>query len=289
MLSTQIKKLIPGVTWKHPVIAAGLQVLNPVDWAVRSLKGLGHLPRLSLRVRSNGLRGQFGGSKFVQTGAFLLEELKKHGGITPGSDILEIGCGVGRNAFSLSTFLEGGSYTGIDIDKPSIEGAQANALLKEKGYRIEFLDVDNPEYNPDGRYKASDYVFEFGDESFDLVFLVSVFTHMLPKDIENYIKEISRMLKPGGRLLFSTFIMDYGQTFGPTEFKYGEGDWRSSHEDLPEICVGYYEGYLTRVLSENGLTMDTQAPVASTAGGSRDIPAGNKTTPFGQDIVVAYK
>ena len=289
MLSTLRKKLIPGVTWKHPVIAAGLQVLNPVDWAIRSVKGLGHLPKLSLRVRSNGLRGQFGGSKFVRTGGFLLDELKKHGEITPASDILEIGCGVGRNAFSLSTFLESGGYTGIDIDKPSVDGAAANAFLKKKGYQIKFLDVDNPEYNPEGRYKASEYVFEFEDNSFDLIFMISVFTHMLPQDIENYVKEISRMLKPGGKLLFSTFIMDYGTTFGPTNFQYGEGDWRSSHEDLPEICVGYFEDYLTRILTENGLTMVEGSPIASEGGGDRNIPAAKTTTPFSQDIVVAYK
>jgi len=127
-----------------------------------------------------------------------------------------------------------------------VEAAQGNAFLKSKGYEVKFLDVDNPEYNPDGRYKASEYVFEFEDENFDLVFLMSVFTHMLPDDFENYIKEIARMLKPGGRLLFTTFVMEYGTQFGDVEFKYGDDRWRSSHEDLPEICVGYYLTYRER-------------------------------------------
>lgn len=287
MLSAIRKKLIPGVTWQHPVVAAGLQVANPFDWAVRSMRGLGHLPRLSKRVRSNGLRGQFGGTKFVRTGQNLLKELKEHGQITPSSDILEIGCGVGRNAFALSTFLEEGSYTGIDIDKPSIEAAQSNAFLQKKGYEIKFLDVDNPEYNPNGRYKASEYVFEFDDNSFDLIFLMSVFTHMLSDDMENYIKEISRMLKPGGRLLFTTFVMDYGTQFGNVDFKYGDAEWRSSHKELPEICVGYYLDYLTRILTENGLTIDESGPIASVVGGRETTTP--KTTQVSQDIIVAHK
>lgn len=285
MLSTLRRKLIPGVTWQHPAVSAGLHALDPVDWAVRSLRGFGHLPKLSMRVRSNGLRGQFGGQKFVHMGNIFAQELRDRAGLETTSRVLEIGCGCGRNAFALAPYLEDGNFIGVDIDLPSIEAASRNRFLKARDHRFEFLDVDNPEYNPNGRYKASEYVFDFDDAQFDVIFLVSVVTHLLPKDLENYLTEIARMLKPGGRLVFSTFLMDIALHFGPVRFEHGEGPWRSSHETIPEICVGYHLDYLDKTLSARGMALDGP-PVASVHG---DRALTGQTTQFGQDIVLACK
>jgi ubiquinone/menaquinone biosynthesis C-methylase UbiE len=43
--------------------------------------------------------------------------------------------------------------------------------------------------------------FPFEKESFDLVFMRSVFTQMPAPDLERYVKEISRVLAPDGRFL----------------------------------------------------------------------------------------
>lgn len=280
-----IRRLIPGVTWQHPVVSAGLHALDPVDWAVRAPRGLGHLPRLTKRVRSNGLRGQFGGGKFVRMGGVFADELRNRAGLTQESSVLEIGCGCGRNAFALAPYLNDGNFLGVDIDRPSIDAANDNRYLSNRGYQFDFLDVDNPEYNPSGRYKASEYRFDFDDDSFDVIFLVSVVTHILPHDLENYFSEIARMLKPGGRLVFTTFIMDIATFIGPVEFKYGEGPWRSSHEEIPEICVGYYLDYFRTTLEERGLDL-VGDPIPTATGGR---PVEGETTAFGQDIVIAKK
>ena len=50
--------------------------------------------------------------------------------------------------------------------------------------------------------------FPCADNSFDLVFLTSVFTHMFAGDVENYLSEISRVLKPGGKCLITWFLLD---------------------------------------------------------------------------------
>jgi len=42
---------------------------------------------------------------------------------------------------------------------------------------------------------------------FDIVYLVSVFTHMIPPSIENYTKQISRVLKKNGKCLTSMFLL----------------------------------------------------------------------------------
>ena len=41
-----------------------------------------------------------------------------------------------------------------------------------------------------------------------MVFLTSVFTHMFGEDIENYLSEIARVLKPGGKALITWFLWD---------------------------------------------------------------------------------
>ena len=41
--------------------------------------------------------------------------LLRHWGLRPSARVLEIGCGVGRLAYELASYLDGGSYTGFDI------------------------------------------------------------------------------------------------------------------------------------------------------------------------------
>ena len=43
----------------------------------------------------------------------------------------------------------------------------------------------------------------------NLVFAASVFTHLVPETTARYIREAARVLKPGGRAVFSFFILYY--------------------------------------------------------------------------------
>ncbi|MEH6607771.1 MAG: class I SAM-dependent methyltransferase [Halioglobus sp.] len=280
-----LRRLVPGVSWKHPLIAFGLRLLDPIDSFVRATRGLSTQPRLSLRVRSNGLRGQFGGQKFYNLGQLFATELVRLADVCPDSKVLEIGCGVGRNAFGLASVLKHGGFTGVDIDKTSIDGVAGTNLSRDHGFRFEFIDVRNPEYNPDGVFEASDYRFCFEDSTFDVVFLVSVVTHILPPDFEHYVSEIARMLRPGGRIAFTTFLMNEGVEFDGRLFSYGEGPWRSTNAEIPEICVGYHLDYLCEVLASNGFDVAAK-PVLSEKRGS--LP-NRPTTPLGQDLIIAVK
>ena len=46
------------------------------------------------------------------------------------------------------------------------------------------------------------------DRAFDVIFLYSVFTHMLSPDVERYLSEIARLLAPGGKALFTVYAED---------------------------------------------------------------------------------
>src|SRR5215469_3416700 len=113
------------------------------------------------------------------------------GGLKPGDRVLDVGCGIGRMAVPLTKFLdERGSYEGFDIVPDGITWCQSQITPRFPRFRFTLADIYNGLYNPGGGYRAGDYVFPYPDASFDFVFLFSVFTHMLPADMENYLRQI---------------------------------------------------------------------------------------------------
>ena len=195
MLIDSFRNLIGGVSWQNPVVSMALHTLDPLDWLIREIRDLEHLPRYSVRVRSNGVRRQFGGRRFAHFGQVIGRLLKEHAGLVSTSQVLEIGCGCGRTAIALAADLDDARYTGVDIEKVSLNACRENRYLAQKTFNFDHLDVQNDVYNPNGGASARYYNFPFSDAQFDIIFLTSVFTHMLSDDVANYIKEISRMLK----------------------------------------------------------------------------------------------
>ena len=82
-----------------------------------------------------------------------------------------------------------------------IAWCQENITPKHPNFRFQVADIRNKEYNSGERFAASEYEFPYEDASFDFVLLTSVFTHLLPNEVENYLSEIQRVLAPGGGVL----------------------------------------------------------------------------------------
>lgn len=190
-----------------------LRVLKKiVPLALRSrLKWLGYAARDMVSgarpPRVPPLRQTFiGGGDFVAVGEAFFETLKRHG-LTPDMDVLDVGCGQGRMARPLIGFFKGGSYAGFDIVPSAIAWCRGE-YAELADFKFIHADVFNKRYNKVGRILAKDYRFPFEDDSFDRVFLTSVFTHMHAEDVENYLSEIARVLKPGGKCLISWFLLD---------------------------------------------------------------------------------
>jgi SAM-dependent methyltransferase len=134
--------------------------------------------------------------------------LRAYAGMGRKSRVLEIGCGLGRIAFSLRYFLDGGSYEGFEIVKAKIAFLKDAFEPVHPQFRFTWADVQNSHYNPHGVHRANSYRFPYPDQSFDVVFAASVFTHMTPENTANYFRESRRVLRPGGRCLFSLFLAD---------------------------------------------------------------------------------
>jgi len=99
--------------------------------------------------------------------------------------ILDAGCTIGHNTVPWAQTFPDAGVTGIDVAAPVLRYGHARA--ESMGVPVHFRQMD-----------ATNMSFE--DNSFDVVFS-SMFLHELPlKDIQAYLKEAYRVLKPGGLL-----------------------------------------------------------------------------------------
>jgi len=101
-----------------------------------------------------------------------------------GRSVLDAGCGEGRSSRHLAN--QGAKVTGIDISPQMIEFARGEEARVSLG-------ID---------YKVADFARLYGleDSSFD--FVVSVMALMDAPDLGGALHEFSRLLRPGGRLVF---------------------------------------------------------------------------------------
>jgi SAM-dependent methyltransferase len=149
-----------------------------------------------------------GGGDFLDVGMRFLDYFRDLGDLQPANDVMEIGSGQGRMAIPLTSYLdESGSYMGFDVVADAVADCEARVSSRFPRFRFVHVDVMNDLYTETGT-SAADFDFPFGDDAFDFVFATSVFSHMPPDEIERYIVESRRVVRPGGRLFATLFLMD---------------------------------------------------------------------------------
>jgi SAM-dependent methyltransferase len=101
---------------------------------------------------------------------------------TRGLKVLEIGCGLGTDGAQFAK--AGADYTGVDLTGAAVE-------LSRKHFKL---------FNLPGNFQTADAEkLDFADESFDLVYSHGVLHHT--PDTAKAIREIHRVLRPGGRAI----------------------------------------------------------------------------------------
>lgn len=198
---------------------------------------------------------------FKSSGQALVGRLVECGCLIPTSQILDVGSGMGRLAVALTSYLDGarGSYEGLDIVPAGIEWCQENITARHPNFTFTLADVYNKEYLPSGHLKAAEYRFPYASDSFDLVVLNSVFTHMLPAEVENYMGEISRVLRPGGHCYATFSLLDEESR---KSMEAGHSDLRFEHHSgpcwvvdhkVPELAAAYEAEYVQDLYERHGL------------------------------------
>lgn len=149
-----------------------------------------------------------GSGDFIQQGKHHLKLLKKHLDLSPDDYVLDIGCGMGRTALPLTSFLSPNSkFEGFDVVKKGIDWCNSKIKKDFPNFNFTYISLNNDLYHK-SENQAREYIFPYASNSFDKAFLFSVFTHMQLPEIENYLKEIERVLKPKGVCLATFFIYD---------------------------------------------------------------------------------
>ena len=182
--------------------------------------------------------------------------------LQPDDRVLDVGCGIGRMAIPLTSYLSSkGEYWGFDIVAKGIYWCQRRISTKFKNFHFLHSDVYNRHYNEDGKLQVRDFRFPFDDEFFDFIFLVSVFTHMLPSDVDSYMGEIARVLKAEGKCLITFFLLNEGSESliragrSRYDFRYKRGDYSLNDENCPEAAVAYDEEFVKRLFEKHGLRL----------------------------------
>jgi SAM-dependent methyltransferase len=124
------------------------------------------------------------GGQFASFGA-LTREILISAGLRPDHYLIDVGCGSGRLAVALKTYLTG-RYFGIDVVPDLLQYARAACG------------------RPDWRFEEADGTrIPEADDTADMVCFFSVLTHLQHEDSFLYLTDAARVLKCGGLIVFS--------------------------------------------------------------------------------------
>jgi SAM-dependent methyltransferase len=181
-------------------------------------------------------------------------------GLRPEHRVLDIGCGIGNLALGLAGYLTG-EYHGFDIRRDAIVWCQREITPRHPQFHFHHADLASVAYNARGRQDAAAFRFPLPDASVDYVFLGSVFTHLMPDAVEHYLREIGRMLSPGGVCIASCFLLNdatranaaTGKGFMTFAVEHPSGLCRLHDAARPEAAVALEEAFVTRAHGDAGL------------------------------------
>jgi ubiquinone/menaquinone biosynthesis C-methylase UbiE len=155
-------------------------------------------------------------------------------GLADGQRVLDVGCGTGTLALMAKAAAPGAELVGIDADPEML--AKARAKPGADGIRFDQGMADELPYE---------------DESFDRVLSSLVFHHLRRPVKERAVREIARVLKPGGRF----HLGDFGPPRGPLMWglsrmvRYGDGS----------STIDNFAGELPAILRGAGLRCDGES------------------------------
>ena len=247
------------ITWgdANIRIGEGYAIRVPARWETCEFRGF-RMPAHLVRLTGAGPE------TLEPIGHRHIENYKKHTGLTPGMTIVDIGCGIGRDAFHLLDYLDqDGSYIGIDVTRDSIVWCQKNITARDRRFTFHHADAFSELYNPHGAKSTKDIPLPAADQSVDRIVLASVFTHLLEDEVQHYLAEFKRVLKPSG-LVYANFFLyspealasaaQNGNTAWTATFAnhFGGGVY-GNDPDYPRGAVAYSDEAMRRLIEGAGL------------------------------------
>ena len=207
----------PAFRTYERLVALGPQRVTPTDGVP--------LPPRRLMVR---VAGTADADWFLRSGRAGYDAIAAHVPLAEIGPVLDFGCGCGR----VTRYFRDhpGGVAGSDVSRDAVAWCRANLPFA----RFETNGLAPP--------------LAFDDESFDLVYALSVFTHLTADLQFAWRDELRRVLRPGGRLLVTTHGRSYLQRLDDDErarFERGELVVRWAEVVGSNLCSAYHpERYL---------------------------------------------
>jgi SAM-dependent methyltransferase len=209
------------------------------------------LPPRRLMVR---VAGTADSEWFVRGGRAAYAAIAAHVPLATIRSVLDFGCGCGR----VTRYWDSldGSVCGSDLDRAAVEWCRDNLPFA----RFEVNALEPP--------------LAFEDGCFDLVYALSVFTHLTEALQLAWRDELRRVLGPGGLLLLTTHGGSYRPRLEPDERdRFDRGELVVRWGDLPgsNLCSAYHpERYLRRTFAD-GFELIELAPEGALGNPTQDL------------------
>jgi SAM-dependent methyltransferase len=231
-----------------------------------------------------------GPETFEQISTMHIKNLMSQHPLGEGMSVLELGCGIGRDAIPLIEIIgSSGTYVGVDIIKASIEWCTGAITSRHPNFRYYHYDIRDSLHNPGGRLAYDRVELPSPDSTVDLAFAQSVFTHMLPGQFIHFLRELARCTRTAGTIYITCFRVDDQILSSARSHNQAPGSLRFEHY-LGDGCYVNELEHLTGAVAYTGEALDR---MTSAAGLRRRGPvrpgawSGFFPTPFdGQDVLV---
>ncbi len=204
---------------------------------------------------------------YIQSAIDQIVHLSQHYQFNKDSVVLDFGCGQARlvNGFkTLGTNL--GAYYGIDTHLKSINWCKKWISPYGSEFNFGHVAAHNARYN-----KTAEKLLPlpFDSNKFDLIFLNSVFSHMMTDDVSYYLNEFERTMKNESTLYVTAFV---------------EEDVPDV-EDNPDNYLGEAKGTLHRVRFEKKFFLG----LFERAGFNVEVFSHQHITRTKQSVIIAKK
>jgi cyclopropane fatty-acyl-phospholipid synthase-like methyltransferase len=176
--------------------------------------------------------------------------------LSPGKTLLDVACGAGGPALRIAA-ASGCSVVGIDVHERAVTTASSLAAQRGLAERAEFRATD------------ADRPLPFSGASFDAIICIDAINHF--SDRPRVIAEWARLLKPGGRLLFTDPITLTGPLTN------AEIAIRSSAGFYLLVPLDYDKGVIAQCGLQLQLCKDVTANMAKVAEARRAARASRST------------
>lgn len=172
-------------------------------------------------------------------------------GCDKDTKVLDIGCGQGRLPIGILRVIGELNYIGIDVDEKSITWCKKYIEKNHPSFRFQHLDVANERYNPRGHHLGAGFKFDLPKDSFGIIYLYSVFSHMREKDMRLYLSDFLRLLEDDGKVFFTTFVEEQvpNISINPDGYVHKKCSGKL-------LVVRYEKSYLFSILDEIGFMVE---------------------------------